>query len=110
MAHRTFSDAECRTWEAWDVVPASVELGLATGADPAAEPPRPSRLRVGPDGCFTGIDAQLAGGWLCFGGDQEMRRLMPVPEHWEQLSEKKLAELWGAAHAVPRVRRVQRSA
>jgi hypothetical protein len=110
MPHRKFTDARGTTWEVWDVVPASVELGLATGVDPVAEPQRPPRLLVSADGSFAGIDARLAGGWLCFSSDGEKRRLMPVPERWEQLSEVELASLCGAAHVVPPIRRVQRSA
>lgn len=110
MAHRKFTDAEGRTWEVWDVVPASVELGLATGAETAAASPRAPRPLVSPDGCFAGIDARLASGWLCFSSDREERRLMPVPARWERLPDGELAALCGAAHVVSPRRRDKRSA
>ena len=112
MAHRKFADAGGVQWEVWDVVPASVELGLGTRvgeSSPPTAPARTSRLRVSPDGCFAGIDGRLASGWLCFTSEHEKRRLIPVPEGWERMSPRELDRLKGEAQLVPPIRRTARS-
>ena len=109
MAHRKFADARGVHWEVWDVVPASVEIGLATRVGEAAEPGRSSRIRVSQDGCFAGIDTRLASGWLCFSSDHEKRRLIPVPEGWDSLNSDQLDRLKDEAQLVPPIRRSARS-
>ena len=109
MAHRQFADARGVHWEVWDVVPASVEIGLATRVGEAAESARSSRIRLSQDGCFAGIDTRLASGWLCFSSDVEKRRLIPVPEGWEHMSSADLDRLKEDAQLVPPIRRTARS-
>ena len=104
MAHRKFTDAQGTEWEVWDVVPASVELGLS--ADESADATRPSRPLVSPDR-FAKLDERLSAGRLCFNSDQEKRRHMPVPEGWERLPDEDLARLCREAEAVGPVRRTR---
>ena len=43
-------------------------------------------------------DPTVASGWLCFEhSDVTRRRLSPIPENWETMSETELAMLWESA-------------
>ena len=70
MAHRTFTDADGRQWEVWDVVPSKW---------------------VGPT---------LDGGWLAFQSGAERRRLSPLPLYWATAPEQELRELLARAKPV----------
>jgi hypothetical protein len=67
--HRTFADAQGVTWDVFAVYPES----------------RPS------------AHLQLRGtfqqGWLCFDSGAEKRRLSPIPDDWQRLTEHDLARL-----------------
>jgi hypothetical protein len=69
MAHRKFADENARDWDGWDVNPSEAEKD-ATRALPV-----PARLRAG---------------WLAFESSDERRRLVPIPDDWEQASESVL--------------------
>lgn len=83
MAARTFIAPDGTLWQAWDVIPEH-------HADWSA---RARRHLAGP----------LSGGWLCFEGGGEKRRLHPIPEGWETASDGHLCDL--VHHAEPVVRR-----
>jgi hypothetical protein len=70
MAHRTFTDADGRAWEVWDVVPSKW---------------------VGPT---------LDGGWLAFQSGGDRRRLSPLPLYWATAPEDELREMLGRAKPV----------
>ena len=114
MAHRTFTDAEGREWEVWEVrpglalIPGGVDRRLqrteppeAVGESEAAvvrianeRRRRDRRLAVSP---------QLRGGWLAFRrGGEERRRLAPVPAGWERESDVQLAASCRVAQVVTR--------
>lgn len=67
MAVRSFRDSDGREWSVWSVVPS-----------------RKSDLFL-PD--------SMADGWLCFECGSEKRRLHPVADEWELLSEEQLVAL-----------------
>lgn len=96
MPHRQFRDAKQISWEVWDVHPGEVELRLRAEREPgrserslAAEKPRASVAR------------DLAKGWLCFESIEVKRRLWPIPEGWERLSESELSILCAQAKDAP---------
>ncbi|HEX8360374.1 MAG TPA: hypothetical protein VF613_09715 [Longimicrobium sp.] len=69
-----------REWTVWDVFPTF-----------------DARMRM------TGESAdQLVQGWLVFECDLEKRRLGPVPEGWDELSDEELATLLESAVSVQR--------
>ena len=70
MAHRTFTDADGRQWEVWDVVPSKW---------------------VGPT---------LDGGWLAFQSGNDRRRLSPLPLYGATAPEQELRELLARAKPV----------
>jgi hypothetical protein len=78
--HRVFTDAGGVQWDAFAVYPES----------------RPSVL------------AHLKGtyqqGWLCFDSGTEKRRLSPIPDHWQGLSDAQLQELVARAEVAGRQR------
>ena len=53
------------------------------------------------------LDPALVHGWLCFEHDFELgiqcRRLAPIPEGWQRLSDAELALLWESALPVARI-------
>ncbi len=47
------------------------------------------------------LPEEFRGGWLVFECDVERRRLAPIPEDWEELTEQELAQLCMQAAVVP---------
>jgi hypothetical protein len=77
--------------------PASREIVDDAGAHwtvfavhPSVRPDRPS------------VRERFREGWLSFDSNGETRRLVPIPEHWDQLSDAALAALCGQAELAPR--------
>jgi hypothetical protein len=87
MSHREFLDQDGRAWEVWEVHPSAP--GAREGA-PHAPPVAPS----------------LRNGWLAFRCESERRRIVPVPNSWERLSEDDLRLLLEQATLVPDARRL----
>jgi hypothetical protein len=73
MAHRAFSDEQGTQWEVWEVHPT-----LATRERVITAPRLPP---------------ELLSGWLTFQSANEKRRLTPIPNGWEALSENRLGQL-----------------
>jgi hypothetical protein len=76
--HREFVDAAGLVWDAFAVHP-SAEIS--------------SRARL-PD--------PYRGGWLSFASGEERRRLSPVPDDWQAMSDDALRELCSRADPVPK--------
>lgn len=62
MAYREFTDEGGRPWRAWDTYPQKREL----------------------------VSPGMEGGWLSFEGEDEKRRLAPVPPGWEEGTDAEL--------------------
>ncbi|MFN2563882.1 MAG: hypothetical protein ABR499_02565 [Gemmatimonadaceae bacterium] len=77
-AHRVIRDERGATWDVFAVHPE----------------PRPS-----PHSQLRGTFQQ---GWLCFDGLAEKRRLSPIPDDWQSMSDEQLAGLANRAEVVPR--------
>lgn len=78
VGHRIFEDIRGKRWHAFAV---------RTSADTAERADLPDAFRAG---------------WLVFESSDEMRRVAPVPQGWEQLSSDELQELCHHAPASPR--------
>jgi len=76
VVHRGFVDSDHVVWTVWEV--------QWQGAS------RAPRVR-----------AELAGGWLAFQSRKERRRLAPIPEAWDALSDVELECLCRLADAAP---------
>ncbi len=113
MPSRTFVDDHGVEWMVWAVAPSWVER--RTGRDRRGpttleravfdhlHPERRTHSRrrgLSDSGPRVKISADLTGGWLAFEGRNERRRLTPIPEGWEGMSEAELAALSRKAVAV----------
>ena len=90
MAHRQFKDNNDREWEVWDVRPASVADMLRT--ERSKQPGSQHRDFV--------LPSELRDGWLAFQSKGETRRLVPIPNNWEGLSDAELEQLVVAAQTM----------
>jgi hypothetical protein len=70
MPNRSFVDAEGRSWNAWDVLPAE-----------HADWPQNARKH---------LPGVMASGWLCFESEAGKRRIHPIPRGWERWSDDEL--------------------
>ena len=43
------------------------------------------------------VDPDFKHGLLCFECDDQRRRLAPIPDNWESLTDRELARLWALA-------------
>jgi hypothetical protein len=110
MAYRTFVDRDGAYWQVWDSQPSRAER---------RETPRDRRIaRVYPwrgEERRTGIDRRVetqrrinmsegySSGWLTFESLYEKRRLMPIPTHWDDMSQAELRILCERARPVTKV-------
>lgn len=79
MALINFADSSGREWRVWSIVPS-----YESARDD-------ERMTPG-----------LQGGWLCFEGDDEKRRLSPIPSEWESADAADLERYCAEAKPVRR--------
>jgi hypothetical protein len=99
MAHREFIDERGVQWQAWEVIPTSVERRSSGERRFGARGQRDRRRRSEPR---IRMNDGLAAGWLVFESSHEKRRLRPIPEGWAQRTDHELEQLCDAAESAPR--------
>jgi hypothetical protein len=107
--HRTFWDADGRTWTVWDVHPLPEDR--RTGRDRRGRQASADAVgdeRRGRDRRLIDVRGHLMRrgyerGWLCFLSGVERHRLAPIPDHWERWNDGRLLVLLESARrrAVP---------
>lgn len=108
MPIRSFQNGEGITWQVWNVMPGRRDVPeRRVGYDRRS--PDPVIRYAGPERRTADdrrqppafLSPQLATGWLAFECPTEKRRLTPIPQQWEQLSDTELERLCAAALPVP---------
>lgn len=90
MDRKTFVDVLGTVWDVWEVYPRLIERRLMRERR-AARRGSDERRHV-PVGRPT-LPRQILGGWLALQSKHERRRIMPVPDHWEDLDDRALQAL-----------------
>jgi hypothetical protein len=90
MPYRRFTDAQGRTWEAWEVHPAAAERRTPGDRRLAR---RDAGDRRGSRELRQAIPRELRNGWLTLQAPSIKSRVAPIPEGWVHLSDDQLAEL-----------------
>ena len=85
MENRTFTDVAGVVWEVWEVYPRLTERRLLRERRTLRR--GTSERRHVPVGRPT-LPRQILGGWLAFQSKHERRRVLPVPDDWEDSSNR----------------------
>jgi hypothetical protein len=104
MPHRKFADARGVTWDVWDVEPSRAER--RSGSERRRVPRGPDRRQQPSLEPRVRISGKYVAGWLAFQSRDEKRRLIPVPDGWDALTEAELERLLQSAACVGRPRRL----
>jgi hypothetical protein len=108
MAIRSFRTGAGVVWQVWNVMPGRLDnVERRIGYDRRS--PEPVIRYIGPERRTIPdrrqpppfLSAHLAAGWLTFECPTEKRRLAPIPQHWERLTDAELERLCDAARPVP---------
>ena len=94
MAYREFRDQRDVLWHVWEIQASSIERRLR---DDETKRPATERRLTPSSPRFRPSNPQLMAGWLAFESSLGKRRLFPVPDHWEVMSEDELIALLGQA-------------
>lgn len=112
MGYRNFKDPTGADWHAWDVIPQLAERRVAERRQ-TREPISFGDRRRGERRIVSGrrsvLSSALSGGWLCFEGPEEKRRLIPIPGDWARCPEQQLQEYCRMARPVRRSSEIHRS-
>jgi hypothetical protein len=105
MGYRSFRDSSGVEWDAWDVVPQLAERRVeerrtAHEAISFSDRRRSERRIV--NGRRATMARGLSGGWLCFEGRSEKRRLSPIPRDWTRCGDDQLEDYCRRAQPVRR--------
>lgn len=94
MAHRRVQDEAGRWWDVWDTHPTIIDRRAGRdrrrGARPLSDRRQKAEARVV-------VEPEFRDGWLAFQSGTEWRRLGPIPDGWENLSDDELLTLLGRA-------------
>ena len=102
MDTRTFIDVLGAQWQVWEVYPRLIERRLLRERRIARRGSEERRHM--PVGRPT-LPRQILGGWLAFQNKHERRRVTPVPDDWEDLSDRELQALLAHSRLSSRPRR-----
>ena len=107
MGYRTFVDRDGSYWQVWDSQPTRVERRLSGGdrRHPEYLPWKGAERRTGMERRLTSqrritLNEGYGSGWLTFESLAEKRRLIPIPSHWDNLSQEELRALCEKAKRV----------
>jgi hypothetical protein len=101
MDTRTFVDVLGAEWQVWEVYPRLVERRMMRERRTARRGSDERRhLAVGRP-----TIPRILGGWLAFQNKHERRRVTPVPDEWEDLSDRALQALLAHSRLSSRPRR-----
>jgi hypothetical protein len=103
MDRRTFADVSGLDWQVWEVYPRLVERRLLRERRTLRRGTEERRHEL--VGRKT-QPLQIKGGWLAFQSKLERRRLMPVPDAWEELTDRELRALLMHSKVTSRPRRI----
>lgn len=115
MPIRSFRTDDGVTWQVWNVVPGRSDVPeRRVGYDRRS--PDPVIRYTGPErrACEDRrkppnfLSPHLATGWLAFECPTEKRRLTPIPQHWDQLSDAELERLCRSANPVAPIQPLNR--
>lgn len=106
MGFRTFVDSTGREWTAFDVIPRSeerrhVDRRVMTRLSDMFADRRDDDRRVTVGG-RSSLASGVNEGWLCFERGVDRRRLMPIPENWQQCTDRELEKYCQTARPVHR--------
>ena len=97
MAHRRVQDDSERWWDVWDTRPTIIDRRggreRRRGNRVAGDRRQKSEPRVA-------VEPEFRKGWLAFQSGAEWRRVAPIPDNWEALSDRQLLELLARASAT----------
>ena len=99
---RDFTDVLGNQWIVWEVYPRLIERRLMEERRTSMRTTAERRHE------FVGratLPRQILGGWLAFQSDHERRRVMPVPDDWEDLDDRDLRSLLALSKPNSRPRR-----
>lgn len=105
MSYRSFTDSTGKQWEAFDVVPQLGERRVEErrhARQPIAFPDRRGSERRIVMSRRALMAGGLSGGWLCFEGQAQKRRLSPIPDDWARCPESQLEAYCRMARPVRR--------
>jgi hypothetical protein len=110
MPYRTFVDRAGSYWQVWDSQPTKVERRLmpADRRQPRQRAWDGTERRSGTDRRTISqrritLSEGYGRGWLTFESLSEKRRLIPIPSHWEELSNGELRALCDKAKSVAKL-------
>ena len=97
MAHRRVQDDSGRWWDVWDTRPTIIDRRAGRerrrGNRVAGDRRQKSEPRVS-------VEPEFRKGWLAFQSGAEWRRVAPIPDAWEALSDRQLLDLLNRASAT----------
>lgn len=89
-------DEDGRWWDVWDTRPTIIDRRggreRRTGDRPASDRRQKSEARVL-------VEPEFRKGWLAFQSGVDWRRLAPIPDGWESMSDRQLLALLARAGA-----------
>lgn len=103
MAYRSFKDSQGIEWDAWDVVPQLAERRVEDRRQSRQEIDFRERRRSDRRVIMSRravMASGLVGGWLCFEGASQKRRLSPIPDGWARCPDDQLEEYCRMARPV----------
>ena len=102
MERKTFVDVLGAEWEVWEVYPRLIERRLLRERRAARRGSDERRhVAVG----RPTLPRRILGGWLAFQNAHERRRVVPVPDDWEELGDRELVALLALSKLSSRPRR-----
>jgi hypothetical protein len=97
MAHRRLQDGTGRWWDVWDTRPTIIDRRAGRerrrGNRAAEDRRQKSEPRVS-------VEPEFRKGWLAFQSGEDWRRLAPIPDGWDTLSDRELLALLDRATAT----------
>jgi len=96
MPHRRFQDEGGRWWDVWETRPTIIDRRAGrerrSGGRQVSDRRQRSEARVA-------VEPEFRKGWLAFQSGADWRRLAPIPEGWESISDNDLLALLARAVA-----------
>jgi hypothetical protein len=94
MAHRRLQDEGGRWWDVWDTRPTIIDRRAGRERRKGTRSRHDRRQRAEPR---VSVEPEFRDGWLAFQSGADWRRVAPIPDGWEAMSDSQLLQLLARA-------------